>query len=55
MVEGDSAAARLRIAVMASGSGTTLQAVIDACESGTLDGEIILVTANGREGCRPLF
>jgi len=46
MVEGDSAAARLRIAVMASGSGTTLQAVIDACENGTLDGEIILAISN---------
>ena len=37
---------RLRIAVMASGSGTTLQAVIDACEDGRLDGEVVLVISN---------
>jgi len=37
---------KLRIAVLASGSGTTLQAVIDACESGRLDAEIVLVISN---------
>jgi len=36
----------LRIAVLASGSGTTLQAVIDACESGTLDANVVLVISN---------
>ena len=37
---------KLRIAVLASGSGTTLQAVIDACESGALDGQVVLVISN---------
>ncbi len=37
---------RLRIAVMASGSGTTLQAVIDASEAGRLDGDVVLVISN---------
>lgn len=46
MTEQDSAREELRIAVLASGSGTTLQAVIDACESGTLEGEIVLVISN---------
>jgi phosphoribosylglycinamide formyltransferase-1 len=36
----------LKIAVLASGSGTTLQAVIDACESGALDGQIVVVISN---------
>jgi phosphoribosylglycinamide formyltransferase-1 len=40
------AAPRLRIAVLASGSGTTLQAVIDACASGDLQGEVVLVISN---------
>jgi len=31
---------------MASGSGTTLQAVIDACAEGDLDAEIVLVISN---------
>jgi phosphoribosylglycinamide formyltransferase-1 len=38
--------AKLRIAVLASGSGTTLQAVIDACAEGRLDGEVVLVVSN---------
>jgi len=46
MTEPASADLRLRIAVLASGSGTTLQAVIDACENGTLDGDIVLVISN---------
>lgn len=37
---------KLRIAVLASGSGTTLQAVIDACESGKLDASVVLVISN---------
>lgn len=37
---------KLRIAVLASGSGTTLQAVIDACDSGALAGEVVLVVSN---------
>ena len=46
MTEPEPARARLRIAVLASGSGTTLQAVIDACEDGSLDGEVVLVISN---------
>lgn len=46
MTEQDSAHARLRIAVLASGSGTTLQAVIDACQDGTLAGDVVLVISN---------
>ncbi len=36
----------LRIAVFASGTGTTLQAVIDACESGALHARIAVVIGN---------
>ena len=39
----------LRIAVLASGSGTTLQAVIDACEQGALAVEIVLVISNNSD------
>jgi phosphoribosylglycinamide formyltransferase 1 len=46
MTEQASADDRLRIAVLASGSGTTLQAVIDACEKGAIDGAIVLVISN---------
>jgi len=46
MTPKDQAARKLRIAVLASGSGTTLQAVIDACEQGTLPGEVVLVISN---------
>lgn len=35
-----------RIAVLCSGGGTNLQALIDAVEAGTIDGEIVLVLAN---------
>ncbi len=35
-----------RIAVLCSGGGTNLQAVIDAVEAGTIDGEIVLVLSN---------
>jgi phosphoribosylglycinamide formyltransferase-1 len=31
---------------LASGSGTTLQAVIDACESGSLKGQVVVVISN---------
>lgn len=37
---------RLRIAVLASGNGTTLQAVIDACAAGVLDGDVVIVIGN---------
>lgn len=46
MTDGESAASRLKIAVLASGSGTTLQAVIDACADGSLDGDVVLVISN---------
>jgi phosphoribosylglycinamide formyltransferase-1 len=36
----------LRIAVLASGSGTTLQAVIDACASRELQAQVVLVISN---------
>lgn len=35
-----------RIAVLCSGGGTNLQAVIDAVEDGRIDGEIVLVLSN---------
>lgn len=35
-----------RIGVLASGAGTTLQAVIDACESGALPARVVAVIAN---------
>lgn len=37
---------RARIAVLASHGGTTLQALIDAVEQGTLNGELVLVISN---------
>jgi phosphoribosylglycinamide formyltransferase-1 len=46
MTAPESARASLRIAVLASGSGTTLQAVIDACEDGSLDGDVVVVVSN---------
>jgi phosphoribosylglycinamide formyltransferase-1 len=36
----------LRLAVLASGAGTTLQAVIDAAESGELDARVVVVISN---------
>lgn len=36
----------LRIGVLASGSGTTLQSVIDATESGALDARVVVVISN---------
>ncbi len=35
-----------RLGVLISGSGTNLQAVIDACEAGRVDGEVVVVLAN---------
>lgn len=37
---------KTRIAVLCSGGGTNLQAVIDAVEAGKIDGEIVLVLSN---------
>ena len=36
---------KAKIAVLVSGGGTNLQALIDAVEAGSIDGEIVLVTA----------
>lgn len=46
MSNGELESAKLRIAVFASGSGTTLQAVIDACDGGSLAGQIVVVISN---------
>ncbi len=36
----------IRIAVMASGGGTNLQSIMDACESGYIDGKVVAVISN---------
>jgi phosphoribosylglycinamide formyltransferase-1 len=41
-------AGKLRIGVLASGGGTTLQSILDACASGELDAEVVLVIGNNR-------
>jgi phosphoribosylglycinamide formyltransferase-1 len=38
--------ARLRIGVLISGSGTNLQAIIDACHEGRIDGEVVVVVSS---------
>lgn len=37
---------RIRVGVLASGGGTNLQAIIDACERGEIDGEVVVVVSN---------
>ncbi len=37
---------RIRIGVLASGGGTNLQAIIDSCESGEIDGDVVVVISN---------
>jgi phosphoribosylglycinamide formyltransferase-1 len=37
---------RLRIGVLVSGGGTNLQAIIDACERGEIDGDVVVVISN---------
>ena len=49
MAEDQKSAKPLRIAVLASGTGTTLQAVIDACESGDLDARVVVVISNNSD------
>ena len=39
----------LRIGVLASGSGTNLQSIIDRCQDGSLDAEIAIVICNNPE------
>ena len=36
----------MRLAVLASGGGTNLQAIIDACERGEIDARVVLVISN---------
>lgn len=36
----------LRIGVLASGGGTDLQSILDACESGQIDGRVVIVISN---------
>ncbi|PLX84705.1 MAG: phosphoribosylglycinamide formyltransferase [Desulfuromonas sp.] len=42
-------ARKVRIGALASGGGTNLQAIIDACQNGSLDAEIALVFTNNPE------
>ncbi len=49
MAAGDKA----RLAVLASGNGSNFQAIIDACESGQLDAEVVLLVVN-RPGAHAL-
>jgi len=44
---------RMRIGVLISGSGTNLQAIIDASESGALEADVVVVISN-HEGARGL-
>ncbi|HZV81329.1 MAG TPA: phosphoribosylglycinamide formyltransferase [Geobacteraceae bacterium] len=37
---------KIRIGVLISGSGTNLQAIIDKCESGEIDGSVVCVISN---------
>jgi phosphoribosylglycinamide formyltransferase-1 len=37
---------RVRIGVLASGGGTNLQAIIDACDRGEIDGDVVVVISN---------
>jgi phosphoribosylglycinamide formyltransferase 1 len=39
----------MRLAIIASGAGTTAQAVIDACAQGRIDGSVVLVIANNAD------
>lgn len=40
------AAGKLRVAVLASGGGTDTQAIIDACEGGLIEGDVVVVVSN---------
>ncbi|NSW56143.1 MAG: phosphoribosylglycinamide formyltransferase [Armatimonadetes bacterium] len=45
-------ASGIRIGVLASGSGTNLQAIIDRCESGAIDGRVVVVISDVADaGC----
>jgi phosphoribosylglycinamide formyltransferase-1 len=40
---------RIRIGVFASGGGTNLQSIIDRCEDGRIDGEVVIVVSDRAE------
>jgi phosphoribosylglycinamide formyltransferase-1 len=40
---------KLRLGILASGEGTTLQAIYDACSSGRLNAEVVCVIGNNRD------
>lgn len=42
-------AEQIRIGALVSGSGTNLQAIIDACEKGAIDGRIVFVGSDKRD------
>jgi phosphoribosylglycinamide formyltransferase-1 len=42
-------AVSIRIAILASGTGTTAQAVIDACAEGRIDGSVVLIVSNNAQ------
>ena len=42
-------AAALRIGVLASGEGTTLQAILDACQAGELAARVVVVVSNNSD------
>ena len=39
----------LRVGVMASGRGTDLQSIIDACETGSIQAEVVVLISNRRD------
>jgi formyltetrahydrofolate-dependent phosphoribosylglycinamide formyltransferase len=47
---GDADARTRRIVVLASGSGSNLQAIVDACDSGRIDGGSVVLVVSDRDG-----
>jgi phosphoribosylglycinamide formyltransferase-1 len=45
----EAAGVSIRLAIFASGAGTTAQAVIDACAEGRIDGAVVLVVSNNAD------
>jgi phosphoribosylglycinamide formyltransferase-1 len=45
----DAGAVAMRLAILASGAGTTAQAVFDACAQGRIDGSVVLVISNNAQ------